>query len=120
MRTTNGKNDCQRLEILHDYLCSSSSKLSIEKKYGLSHGTIRHWLRIFALPDKTAFEEMAKKSPAKQDVSSPEDITSLKLRIKQLESTLKEAEMARDAYDCMIDLAEDRYHIKVRKNSDAK
>ena len=32
--------------------------------------------------------------------------TSLKLRIKQLEAELKDARMARDAYDCMIDLTE--------------
>ena len=28
--------------------------------------------------------------------------------------------MARDAYDCMIDLAEKTYNIPVRKNSGAK
>lgn len=120
MRPSNGISDSDRLEILHAYLCSSCSKLSIEKKYSLSHGTIRYWLRIFALPDKTTSSEMAKKSPSNKEVCSPEDVTSLKLRIKQLESALKEAEMGRDAYDCMINLAEERYHIKVRKNSDAK
>jgi len=40
--------------------------------------------------------------------------------LQELESQLYHAEMARDAYDYMIDLAEQRYHIRVRKNSDAK
>jgi len=59
-------------------------------------------------------------STSEDDICSEEDITSLKLRIKQLESDLKRAEMARDVYNCMIDLAEEKYHIKVRKNSDVK
>jgi hypothetical protein len=33
---------------------------------------------------------------------------------------LKQSNMARDAYDCMIDLAEKTYNIPVRKNSGAK
>ena len=49
-----------------------------------------------------------------------EELLRLRLRIKELESQLYHAEMARDAYDYMIDLAEQRYHIRVRKNSDAK
>lgn len=33
---------------------------------------------------------------------------------------MKQSNMARDAYDCMIDLAEKTYNIPVRKNSGAK
>lgn len=51
---------------------------------------------------------------------SEDEVLRLRLRIKELESQLYQAEMARDAYDYMIDLAEQRYHIRVRKNSDAK
>jgi hypothetical protein len=49
-----------------------------------------------------------------------EELLRLRLRIKELESQLYHAEMARDAYDDMIELAEQRYHIRVRKNSDTK
>ena len=47
-------------------------------------------------------------------------IQDLKLKVKKLEHDLKESNMARDAYDCMIELAEETYAIPVRKNFDAK
>ena len=47
-------------------------------------------------------------------------IRELEQKIKVLEVELKSSNMARDAYDCMIDLAEKTYNIPVRKNSDAK
>lgn len=112
--------DSYRLEILNDYLFSSSSKYSIEKKYSLSRGSIYRWLRIFALPDRNHPIEMANQEQEHNQVPCVEELTCLKLRIKELESALKQARMARDAYDCMIDLAEEKYHIQVRKNSDAK
>lgn len=45
---------------------------------------------------------------------------ALRLRIKSLEHELKESNMARDVYDRMIDLAEEKFAIPVRKNSAAK
>lgn len=122
MRNNKKIDDHIRLEILNSYLHGSKGKYTIEKENGISRGSIRKWLRIFELEDKPFPLYMKDKavSISAEDVSSEEDVTSLKLRIKQLESDLKRAEMARDVYDCMIDLAEEKYHIKVRKNSDVK
>lgn len=122
MRKNKKIDDHIRLEILNSYLHGTKGKYTLEKENGISIGSIRHWLRIFGLEDKPLPFQMKAKdvSTSAEDVSSEEDITSLKLRIKQLESDLKRAEMARDVYNCMIDLAEEKYHIKVRKNSDVK
>ena len=51
---------------------------------------------------------------------SESELLDLRLRIKELEHKLRQAEMARDAYNLMIELAEERYHIRVRKNFVAK
>ena len=51
---------------------------------------------------------------------SESELLDLRLRIKELEHQLRQAEMARDAYNLMIELAEERYHIRVRKNFVAK
>lgn len=61
-----------------------------------------------------------KEQEKKQAGGCVEEFTCLKLRIKELESALKQAQMARNAYDCMIDLTEEKYQIAVRKNSDAR
>lgn len=122
MRNNKKIDDQIRLEILNSYLHGSKGKYTLEKENGISRGSIRNWLRIFGLEDKPFPLNMKDKvvSTGTEDVSSEEDITSLKVRIKELESELKRAEMARDVYNCMIDLAEEKYHIKVRKNSDVK
>lgn len=118
MRKNKGIDDVKRLAILEEYLQSDCGKFPIEKKHGLSSGSIRNWLRIFALEDKYSNEGMKKEEI--DQPSSDEEIATLKLRIKQLEAEIKNVEMARDAYDFMISLAEDKYHIPVRKNSDAR
>ena len=122
MRKNKKIDDHIRLEILNSYLHGTKGKYTLEKENGISIGSIRHWLRIFGLEDKPLSFQMKAKdvSTSEDDICSEEDVTSLKLRIKQLESDLKRAEMARDVYNCMIDLAEEKYHIKVRKNSDVK
>ena len=49
-----------------------------------------------------------------------DQIYELEKKIKSMEEELKRSNMARDAYDCMIYLAEKTYNIPVRKYSDAK
>lgn len=122
MRNNKKIDDHIRLEILNSYLHGSKGKYTLEKENGISRGSIRNWLRIFGLEDKPFPLNMKDKAvtTGTEDVSSEKDIASLKVRIKELESELKRAEMARDVYNCMIDLAEEKYHIKVRKNSDVK
>ena len=111
-----------RLEIVDVYYHSNMKKTDICKKYGISLATLYRILRTFA-PIKSIKQSMSEESPRSTSPSlngTEEELLRLRLRIKELESQLYHAEMARDAYDYMIDLAEQRYHIRVRKNSDAK
>lgn len=116
--------DSYRLSIVEDYLSSSDdvSTHAIERKYSLSHGSLSRWLRIFGFESKT--RSMKRRIAEYESTDSSKDLKEsnrlLQLRIKELEIRLRDAEMARDAYSCMIDLAEETYHIKVRKNSAAK
>ncbi|MBQ2092832.1 MAG: hypothetical protein II473_06585 [Clostridia bacterium] len=57
-------------------------------------------------------------SPEKNYRDSERD--ALIRRIRELEVELRETEMARDAYDEMIRLAERCYNIPIRKKSAAK
>ena len=49
-----------------------------------------------------------------------DDREGLLRRIRELELALRKTEMARDAYDEMIRLAEQYYNIPIRKKSGAK
>ena len=82
------------------------------------------WLRIFAVEEKlvdsnprAALTDM-KRDPEKEELLQEIGRLKQELRLKSLD--LKRTEMARDAYERMIVLAEERYGIPIRKKSDAK
>ena len=124
MRQNGVLTDEKRLSLINEYLSSNKSKWSFEKENGLGHGIILRWLRTFAVEDKpvatlpqASVTEM-KKDPDKEDLLQEIDLLKQELRSKSLD--LKRSEMARDAYERMIVLAEERYGIPIRKKSDAK
>lgn len=59
-----------------------------------------------------------KKDPDKEDLL--QEIARLKQDLRSKSIDLKRTEMARDAYERMIMLAEERFGIPIRKKSDAK
>ena len=98
------------------------SKRHFEEEKGLSNGTITKWLRNFAIEDTSVSSQKSAKDmkhdPDKEELL--DEITRLKQELRSKSLDLKRAEMARDAYERMIVLAEDRYGIPIRKKSDAK
>ena len=131
MRDNRGMTDEKRMALLYEYLSSDQSRASFEKEKGLTHSTIYRWLRIFAVEDKPAVqprqvavqsrqtvETEMKKDPDNEDLL--QEIARLKEELRSKSLDLKRAEMARDVYERMIVMAEERYGIPIRKKSDAK
>ena len=124
MRNNRGMTDEKRMALLQEYLSSDKQKTLFEKEKGLSRSTISHWLRIFAVEDKPVVYSQQvvvtdmKKDPDKEDLLH--EISRLKQELRSKSLDLKRTEMARDAYERMIVLAEERYGIPIRKKSDAK
>ena len=106
------------LSYLEEYMRSSISRSAYEREKGLKRTTISRWLRIFGIEDKPSPIMSKKLSQTEQELH--DRIHELERKIKSLEVKLKQSNMARDAYDYMIDLAEKTYNIPVRKNSGAK
>ena len=50
----------------------------------------------------------------------PEDVKALQEEVLRLKKELKQEKMRADAYDMMIDLAEDTFKIPIRKKSGAE
>ena len=123
MRQKEEMTDEKRLALIDEYLFSGKSKRRFEKEKGLWNGCISSWLRIFAVENKPVLSSQAavtdmKKDPDKEELLQEIDRLKQELRLKSLD--LKRTEMARDAYERMIVLAEERYGIPIRKKSDAK
>ena len=112
----------ESLEILREYLTTYQSKRSICRKYGLDPNWVSRNLIKFAVADKKDGRAM-KKLPGNVSVEKTyrdDDRDALLKRIRELEIELRRTEMARDAYDEMIRLAEQYYNIPIRKKSGAK
>lgn len=112
----------ESLEILREYLTTYQSKRSICRKYGLDPNWVLRNLIKFAVADKKDGIAM-KKLPGNVSVEKTyldDDRDALLKRIRELEIELRRTEMARDAYDEMIRLAEQYYNIPIRKKSVAK
>lgn len=116
--------DSKRLSLLKEYLSSPLLKTTFEKEKGLSKGCISRWLISFAIEDKPTIVNVAlpmSKENDKTELLNPDDeIVRLRQELKAKEQELKLATMARDAYERMIVIAEEKYAIPIRKNSDAK
>ena len=116
--------DEKRLVLLKEYLSSGKKTSVFEREKGLSNGIISKWLRIFASEDKPASPVMQdlsmymKKDPDNEDLL--QEIARLKEELRSKSRDLKRAEMARDVYERMIVVAEERYGIPIRKKSGAK
>jgi outer membrane lipopolysaccharide assembly protein LptE/RlpB len=98
------------------------SKGGICRKYGLDRNWVYRNLIKFAVADKKDGMPM-KKLPGNVSVEKTyrdDDRDALLKRIRDLEIELRKTEMARDAYDEMIRLAEQYYNIPIRKKSAAK
>lgn len=124
MRQRKGLTDEKRLAFVEEYLSSGKSKSSFEKENDLANGSISKWIRTFAVEDnavviipRSAVTDM-EKDPDKEELL--QEIARLKQELRSKSIDLKRTEMARDAYERMIVLAEKRYGIPIRKKSDAK
>ena len=116
------KSQEESLEILREYLTTNQSKGAICRKYGLNRNWIYCNLIKFAVADKKEGLPM-KKLPGNVSIEKnyrDSDREDLLRRIRELEIELRKTEMARDAYDEMIRLAEQYYNLPIRKKSGAK
>jgi DNA-binding transcriptional regulator LsrR (DeoR family) len=106
-------------------------RLHYEEGYGedrisrllpVSHSTVSRWITIFA-KEKNKISVMKANRSLQSTKSVQEqgiDVQSLQKRVKELEAQLSRAEMKAKFYDKMIDIAEAKFKISIRKKSGAK
>ena len=94
----------------------------IERILPVGHSTISRWIAIFAREKgKIAIEENTFNP---QDInkmhSKDNEVKELQKRVKELEARLLAAEIKAEAYDEMINVAEAKFRIPIRKKAGAK
>ena len=94
----------------------------ISNFFSIGHDTVRKWCVTFA-PELLGHNPM--KTKRRKSASFPEsnfksDSSALEERIKELESELKREKLRADFYDEMINVAEAKFNIPIRKKAGTK
>lgn len=111
----------EKLSLLKKYLESSMSKSLFAREHGISSASLNNWLRQYDFPDVKRTEELMREANIPSELEAlREELIRLRKEKKLLEKELYGAELKSKAYSMLIDLAEKRYHIPIRKNSAAK
>lgn len=111
----------EKLSLLKKYLESGVSKSLFARSHGVSPTSLNNWLREYGFPDVERTEELMKEANIPSELDKLRDeLIRLRKEKKKLEKELYGAELKAKANSMLIDLAEKRYHIRIRKNSDAK
>lgn len=119
-RKVNRYPDELKLRVVKEYLSTDISQEELKLKYGFrGTSTLYNWISKFDIPKPN--DGFFKK----QEVMSKEDRKSkLELdqeaRIKKLESDLAYEKLRTEALNTMIDIAEDRFKVPIRKKSGTK
>jgi hypothetical protein len=104
---------------------SGMSVKEIVSLFPLSAKTVYRWISIFADANPQPPLQMDKKKktgpmPATDPSVQETDVEVLRARIRELESQLTMAEIKAEAYDEMINVAESKFNIQIRKKAGAK
>ena len=94
----------------------------------ISRAILYKWIAIFVEenPQVASMKRVkaAKKAPAQppenQQEDLPRDVRDLQAELKKLQAQLKKAEIKAEAYDELINVAEAKFNIQIRKKAGAK
>ena len=108
---------------------SGMSCESISKIIPVSAETIRRWYNKFAdgnyqrvrvMKNNSKKTEPSEQVPAPQSQPESNDVKELQEELKRLRAQLRDAEIKVEAYDELINVAEAKFNIQIRKKAGAK
>jgi len=95
----------------------------ISKILPISHATVSRWIAIFVAENKGKTVQMKKRKPPTEVITSDtkvSDIKALESEIVRLQAQVKQESLRADAYEEMINVAESKFNIAIRKKAGAK
>jgi len=94
----------------------------IEQVLPVSHSTASRWIAIFAREKGkiSGTNDMRKPQANTSSQVTNDEVAKLQERVKELEAQLLRAEIKAEAYDEMINVAEAKFRIPIRKKAGAK
>ena len=105
---------------------SGLSYYRISKIIPVAKQTLRHWCVNFAPSNQSALQYSMKNTVQVDDHASekdrvhPQDVLALQEELKRVRAELLEAQIKSEAYDELINVAEAKFGIQIRKKAGAK
>jgi hypothetical protein len=123
--TRMGYNEQRRLyydKVMDLYFNQGLGYVKISRLVPVSRSGIAKWIVNFIAKNGKQYPPVMKETPKSitQSSSDLSDIESLQDKIARLESQLRKEKLRADAYDMMIDIAEKKFNIPIRKKAGAK
>ena len=107
--------------VCQEYLNGNETKLAVQLKNGIQGKTmIVVWLRQFGLNDKPKTLTQSEQSSLNMPQPKPEKIQFQETEDDKLKEELSDANLRADAYQKMIEIAEQEFKIDIRKKFVAK
>ena len=115
-------------ELIEYYLSNPYTKRDVWRKftgYDREHGQIIVWMRKLGYVDEEFINRSKFTSSNLENIMKEKDVNRLNnsnndKRINELKSQLEEAELKAIAYSKMIDIAEEKFKIAIRKKLNTK
>ena len=117
--------ESERRSYICEYLSSSESRRTFEKRRGLSTSALYIWMKKYQIEDSKMKKPIIDKQLIDEEAAAViaqlrAENEALHTSNRQLQRDLETSKLLHKASELLIDLAEKTYHIPVRKNSDAK
>lgn len=109
-------------EVIRLYYEEGYGERRIERVLPIGHTTVSRWIAIFArakgkTPNRNDMRKAKQKQPSRASI---DEVAQLQSRIRELEQRLLRAEIRAEAYDEMINVAEAKFRVPIRKKAGAK
>ena len=114
--------ESERMSYIREYLSTSETKYQFAKRTGICRRLLILWLEKYHINDKVmSTEQPSLRKDSDESLNELEkELAALRAENRKLQRALQEESLRHEACEELINLAESTYHIKVRKNSDAK
>jgi len=121
VKTKTTYSDSFKLKLINEYLRTGDPKEQIQRRYGVySNSAIQKWMKKLGYTDPYLKLEVKNYPQVSKPDPKSTSANELEAKIKLLERQLEDERLRVEMYTRMIDLAEEKYKISIRKNSNTK
>lgn len=110
----------EKIALVREYLLSGESIYFFARGNGIPYSNIKRWEKEYG-EDLLKTEEASKTMTPEERIKQLEaELKKERLSHKKTQADLEFQQLVSRAWERMVDLAEETYHIKIKKNSGAK